>query len=119
MARGSPVLPKCMCPILALSVRSTITIYKPVVLEKVYGFRARGLLVESWSPDQRLSVASLLVRRGATMVPPSRELFNTVHEGDTICVVQRKGRLGMSWYTAQLGSWSGGQVALGPWGGSF
>ena len=44
-----------MCPILALSVRSTITIYKPVVLEKVYGFRARGLLVESWSPDRGVS----------------------------------------------------------------
>jgi hypothetical protein len=36
--------------------RSSITIYRPVVLEKVYGFRrARGLLVQSWMPDQRLT----------------------------------------------------------------
>ena len=54
---------------------SSITIYRPVVLEKVYGFRTRGLLVESWSPDQRLSAAALLIRPGAAMVPPSRETF--------------------------------------------
>ena len=98
---------------------SSTTIYRPVVLEKVYGFRARGLLVESWSPDQRLSAAALLIRRGAAMVPPSRELFNAARKGDAICVLQREGRLGMSWYTAQLGSWTGGKFALGPWGGSY
>jgi hypothetical protein len=100
--------------------RSSITIYRPVVLEKVYGFRrARGLLVESWSPEQRLSMASLFMRRGAAMVPPSRELFETTRKGDTICVLQRKGRLGMSWYTSQLGSWTGGKDALGPWDGRY
>src|SRR5215471_4355851 len=52
--------------------RSPLTIYRPVVLEKVYGFRARGLLVESWSSDELPNAASFLVKRGAAMIPPSR-----------------------------------------------
>ncbi|HLK67870.1 MAG TPA: hypothetical protein VKU19_30770 [Bryobacteraceae bacterium] len=99
--------------------RSPITVYRPLVLQKVYGFRAQGLLVEAWSPAQGLSPASLMIRRGAAMVAPSRGLFNAVDKGDSICVVQRKGELGMSWYTAQLRTWNGGPVALGPWGRSF
>jgi hypothetical protein len=101
--------------------RSPVTIYRPIVLEKVYGIRRSvGLLVESWSPDQRHNAASvLLVKPGAAMVPPSPELFKTAREGETICVLQRKGALGMSWYTAQSRSWTGGPLALGPWGATF
>jgi hypothetical protein len=100
--------------------RSPVTTYRPVVLEKVYGYRrSRGLLVESWSPDQRHSAVTFLIKPGAAMVPPPPELFKTARTGETICVLQRKGALGMSWYTAQSRSWAGGPVALGPWGGTF
>jgi hypothetical protein len=99
--------------------RSSATVHRPVVLEKVYGFRARGLVVDSWSPDSRMSVPSLVLRRGAAMVPPSPELFKATHVGDRICVVQRKGAFAMSWFTTQPDSWTGGPVALGPWGRRF
>jgi hypothetical protein len=100
--------------------RSAITVHRTVVLDKLYGLRASlGLLVNSWTSDQRLSPASLLIRRGASVVPPSRELFASVRKGDTICVVQREGRLGMSWYIAQAESAQSGQTAFGPWGARF
>jgi hypothetical protein len=99
---------------------SSVTVYRSRVLKKVYGFRSRGLLVESWSREQQgLSPVSLLFQRGSAMVSPSSQLFNAVHPGDTICVVQRKGGLGMSWFTAQLCPWNGGYVPLGPWAGRF
>jgi hypothetical protein len=100
--------------------RSPVTVYRPIVLEKVYGIRRSvGLLVEPWSPDQRHSAVTLLIKPGTAMVPPSPEVFKTAREGETICVLQRKGALGMSWYAAQSRSWTGGPVALGPWGGAL
>ncbi len=94
--------------------RSPVVVYQPVVLKKSW-----GLLVQPWSPDQRLNPASLLIMRGSVLVPAPREVFRSAHVGRPICVLQRKGRLGMSWCTAQTGSWDGRQVALGPWGGAF
>jgi hypothetical protein len=99
--------------------KSSFTVYRTVVLKHEYGYRSSGLLVQKWSQEQGLSPVSWLFGHGTEMAPPSGVLFNAVHEGDTICVVQRKGRLGMSWYTAHLCPWNGGRVALGPWGGSF
>jgi hypothetical protein len=101
--------------------KSSFTVYRTVVLD-VYGSRgrgSRGLLVQQWSQEQGQSpVFSFTFGHGTAMAPPG-VLLNVVHKGDTICVVQRAGRLGMSWYTAQLCPWNGGRVALGPWGGSF
>ena len=99
--------------------RSPATNYRPVLLQKIYGFRSQGLLVEAWSPSQRWSAASLLLRRGGAMVRPSAELFRRVREGDTILVAQRNGSLGMSWFVAQSTSAPGGKVALGPFSAKF
>jgi hypothetical protein len=97
--------------------KSSFTVYRTVVLD-VYGSGhrgSRGLLVQSWSQEQGQSpVFSFVFGHGTDMAPPG-VLINVVHKGDTICVVQGKGRLGMSWYTAHLCPWNGGRVALGPW----
>ena len=61
--------------------------------------------VGPWGPEQQA---------GSAAVPSN--VFRSVHEGDRVCVVLRKGALGVSSYTIQLCPWEGGPIQLEPGG---
>jgi hypothetical protein len=50
---------------------------------------------------------------GLTSEPVGERLFQSVQPGDTVCIVERGGALGMAWHTVQLCPYNGGPVAVG------
>jgi len=81
--------------------RSTADIYKPMVLSKRSETGRRYLGIGPWGPEQR-----------AATVRVSFEVFRAVQPGDSVCVVARKGALGMAWYTIETCPWNSGPILL-------
>jgi hypothetical protein len=87
--------------------KSAATIRQPSVIKKslAFGYLYHShyeLLLQPWGSDHHIANAA---------VP--RRLYVGANPGDTVCVVEREGWLGMRWYTVQPRSWNGGPVFLG------
>jgi len=91
---------------------SPATVYRSVVIKKplVYG--------DMYHPDYWLRVEPWGAEHGAKDAGVSSRTYHSVQVGDTVCVVQREGWLGMRWYTVQTFPWRGGPVFLGAVRGS-
>ena len=87
--------------------KSSATVYKSKVVAKSY---VSGL---GFHPDYQLTMESWTSERGTKAGAVPLRLFSNIHRGDTVCVVQREGWLGMRWYTIQACPWAGGPVVLG------
>ena len=92
--------------------KSPVRIYKTIVIKKslAFGYLYHSdyqLLLQPWGSDHRIASAAV-----------SRRLYVGADSGDTVCVVERLGWLGMRWYTVQPHSWNGGPVFLGEVRGS-
>jgi hypothetical protein len=87
--------------------KSRVSICKSTLIKKslVFGYLYHSdyqLLLQPCGSEHRIVSAA---------VP--RRLYVGADSGDTVCLVQRQGWLGMMWYTVQPHSWSGGPVFLG------
>lgn len=89
--------------------RSPVTVYQSLLSHKSTGLRGGWRLrIEPWGPGT--GARSLM---SPYTVGVSREVFDSINDGGLVCVVQRDGALGISWYTAQACPWTGGPVVLG------
>jgi len=89
---------------------SPTTVYRTVVSYK--SPRSRMLYLEPWGPNP--APKGLLTSYRA-LVP--RATSDAVRKGDTVCVVQRAGAMGMSWYTVQVCPSGEEPVVVEPLGG--
>jgi hypothetical protein len=80
---------------------SPTAVYRAVVTDKSDRGRGWHLEVGSWGSQQ-----------AARNVKVPYELFKSIQPGQEVCIVQRAGALGISWYTAQSCPWGGGPVFL-------
>jgi hypothetical protein len=85
---------------------STATVYQTVVSNK--SLRRPSLDMQPWGPAPEPK--SIMTPYHA-LVP--RQILDAVQQGGPICVVQRDGALGISWYSAQVCPWNGQPVVLG------
>jgi hypothetical protein len=83
--------------------RSPASIERAVLAGKHYGGAEwKQLRLQPWGAITEVS---------SVTVPTS--LYKAVQPGDVVCMVLRKGGLGIPWYTAQSCPWQGGEVQLG------
>ena len=90
---------------------SPTAIHRSVVRAK---FHVGGL---SYHPDDQLQLAPWGTEEHALKAAVPPRFFADVHEGDTVCAVQRDGWLRMRWFTVQACSWTGSPVPFGDVGG--
>jgi hypothetical protein len=92
---------------------SPAKVYRTVVSHKPSGRGYSQVLdFEPWGPNP--APKSLMTQYSVTV---QRATFDAVRTGDTVCVVQRSGAMGMSWYTVQVCPSGGGPVVVEPVGG--
>jgi hypothetical protein len=83
--------------------RSPASVEATVLTGKRYdGSEWKRLSVKPWGAIKEVSVVT---------VP--NWLYRELQPGDAVCMVLRKGGLGIPWYTAQSCPWQGGEVQLG------
>jgi hypothetical protein len=93
---------------------SPATVYRSVVIKKPLAYG------DMYHPDYWLRVEPWGAEHGAKDKDAgvSSRTYHSVHVGDTVCVVQREGWLGLRWFTVQTCPWRGGPVFLGAVRGS-
>ncbi|HUI79921.1 MAG TPA: hypothetical protein VLY24_18470 [Bryobacteraceae bacterium] len=92
---------------------SPVTVYQTVVSHKSNGSRSSQLNLKPWGTNPP---ARSLDFSYAASVPS--QLLDALQVGETVCVIQRQGALGLTWYTVQLCPWNRERVILGS-GGSL
>jgi hypothetical protein len=91
---------------------SPATVYRSVVIKKPLEY---GTM---YHPHYWLRVEPWGAEHGAKDAGVSSRTYHSVHVGETVCVVQREGWLGLRWFTVQTCPWRGGPVFLGEVRGS-
>lgn len=81
--------------------RSPATVYRAVVAGKSDRGRGWHVAVEPWGPQPE-----------ARDLKVAYEVFKSIQPGEQVCMVQRAGALGISWYTVQTCPWNGGPLFL-------
>jgi hypothetical protein len=91
---------------------SPVLVYRSRVIAKSY---VSGLY---FHPEYQLAIGPWDSEGGTRNAAVPRRIFSTVHVGDTVCVIQKTGWLGIGWYVVQACSRVGGPVSLGDVGRS-
>ena len=75
---------------------SPAAVHPAIVMKKRFGRSSYLLEIAQWAPQVH-----------AERIRVTRSMFDAVTERDRVCIVVKKGALGMPWYTAQPCPWNG------------